>query len=373
MSYPYGSGPPIPPIETTPNSGTASTHRRLSYATVAAGVNLPSPYRRGSSMNNSGGPASREPSDHLPSRGMDAENGVGVTAGHRGDGSGAGAGAGASGRRSTGTGGVTSAAWASDSLRFGMDPLGNSSSTHDVHQHLYQQLFTPSYLKKSRHAQRLRHAYERYVADLQDSSSHRNSTTTTGNPTSLSASSSSVSLSKIATAHAHRGVMQDIVERLQSPLSSAEEEKLGPLPSRWNDNDKMSGVDIMADGTEVRFSGVTKTTDEAAAVRSNHPMPKECGIFYFEVTVLSRGKEGWIGIGFSSRKANLNRLPGWEADSWAYHGDDGMVFACTASGKAYGPRFAAQDVIGCGMNFRTGSAFFTKNGNFLGMSSFLPC
>lgn len=129
----------------------------------------------------------------------------------------------------------------------------------------------------------------------------------------------------------------------------------------------MSGLEILADGTEVRFNGVTKNSDEAASVRTEHPMPKEVGLYYFEVTVLSRGKDGLIGVGFSGKKVNLNRLPGWETESWAYHGDDGYSFACTASGKAYGPRFAAQDVIGCGVNFRTGEAFFTKNGVYLGM------
>lgn len=73
-----------------------------------------------------------------------------------------------------------------------------------------------------------------------------------------------------------------------------------------------------------------------------------------------------IGIGFSGPKVNLNRLPGWESESWAYHGDDGFSFACTASGKHYGPKFSTMDVIGCGVNFRTNTAFFTKNGNYLG-------
>jgi hypothetical protein len=63
----------------------------------------------------------------------------------------------------------------------------------------------------------------------------------------------------------------------------------------------------------------------------------------------------------------LSRLPGWEPDSWAYHGDDGHSFCCQSSGKSYGPRFTAGDIIGCGVNFRTGSAFFTKNGDHLGM------
>jgi len=73
-----------------------------------------------------------------------------------------------------------------------------------------------------------------------------------------------------------------------------------------------------------------------------------------------------IGIGFSSKTVPLSRLPGWEPESWAYHGDDGHSFCCQNSGKHYGPPFTAGDVIGCGVNFRTGSAFFTKNGDHLG-------
>lgn len=158
--------------------------------------------------------------------------------------------------------------------------------------------------------------------------------------------------------------MQDVIER--PPPSAADEERLHPLPSRWSEDDKWTGLEVLAGGTEARFNGVTKSSDEAAAVRSDWPMPKEVGIFYFEVTILSRVKDAQIGIGFSTRKANLNRLPGWEQDSWAYHGDDGFVFSCSATGKTYGPKFMSQDVIGCGVNFRTGSAFFTKNGIHLG-------
>ena len=74
-----------------------------------------------------------------------------------------------------------------------------------------------------------------------------------------------------------------------------------------------------------------------------------------------------IGVGFSSSKVSLGKLPGWEADSWAYHGDDGKSFSGHLSGKTYGPKFTSGDVIGCGVNFLTGTAFFTKNGVFQGM------
>lgn len=75
-----------------------------------------------------------------------------------------------------------------------------------------------------------------------------------------------------------------------------------------------------------------------------------------------------IGVGFSSKSASLNRAPGWEPESWGYHGDDGHCFQAQNVGKQYGPTFGYGDVIGCGVNFRTGTAFFTKNGHYLGES-----
>ena len=73
-----------------------------------------------------------------------------------------------------------------------------------------------------------------------------------------------------------------------------------------------------------------------------------------------------IGIGFCTKNFPLTRLPGWEPESWGYHGDDGRAFCCQGIGKTYGPMFNTGDVIGCGVNFRTHTAFFTRNGNELG-------
>ena len=231
-------------------------------------------------------------------------------------------------------------------------------SMHDDH----PPFFYPSYLRQSRHVQRLQRAWDEHVAELQESVQmlppHRQP--------SLSTSSSSANLSKMAAQHVHRGPVGDVYERLPP---SVDEDKSHPLPSRLSEDDKAPGLEIFADGSEVRFSGVTKQMDEAASVRVDHFIPRELGLYYFEVTVMSRGKAGEgspVGIGFSSRAMPLNRLPGWENNSWAYHGDDGYCFTGSPNGKAYGPKFASMDVIGCGLNFSTGSAFFTKNGVYLG-------
>ncbi|EMC99168.1 hypothetical protein BAUCODRAFT_64942 [Baudoinia panamericana UAMH 10762] len=235
-----------------------------------------------------------------------------------------------------------------------------ASAWRRAHHKDYPPFFIPSYLRHSRHVERLHRAHDEHIAELQEQARLN-----PPNPApSLSTSSSNNNLHKLHASHVHHrpAAVQDVIERLP-PL--ADEDQTHPLPSRWSESDKMGGLEILTDGTEVRFGGVTKTSDEAASIRSDHHMPRECGLYYYEVTILSRGKDGLIGIGFSSKRAGLNRLPGWEQESWAYHGDDGYSFACTASGKAYGPRFSSGDVIGCGVNFRTGSAFFTKNGVYL--------
>lgn len=38
--------------------------------------------------------------------------------------------------------------------------------------------------------------------------------------------------------------------------------------------------------------GSGKNDIDAAAIRANYPMPPQCGLFYFEVDVISKGKDG---------------------------------------------------------------------------------
>ena len=239
--------------------------------------------------------------------------------------------------------------WSGEKLRH-EDDL--ECTMHDGH----PPFFVPSYLRQSRYVERLKRTWDGHLAELEAKRDAREE--------HKISRKGSVSL---------RGGTQDSAggapAGLLSGTQSADKEEidiLDGLPSKWSDIDKWTGLEVLGDGSEVRFSGVCKTSDEAASIRANHPMPIACGLYYYEVTILSRCKEGLIGIGFSGFRTALNRLPGWEAESWAYHGDDGYSFSCSANGKSYGPKFVSQDVIGCGINFRTGQAFFTKNGVHLG-------
>ena len=146
--------------------------------------------------------------------------------------------------------------------------------------------FTPTYLRGSRYMEKLESAYKSKIASQRDNpsthSSHPGS-----HPSSLSTSSSSVSLHKMAPSH--RGITYEIIERLPPP----EDEGVPPLPSKWKEVDKHGGLEIAANGLDVKHVGLMKMQDhEAVAARADQPMPPECGLYYFEVTIISKGKEG---------------------------------------------------------------------------------
>ncbi|KAJ7651980.1 concanavalin A-like lectin/glucanase domain-containing protein, partial [Mycena polygramma] len=139
------------------------------------------------------------------------------------------------------------------------------------------------------------------------------------------------------------------------------------LPTRWSERYRHELLSISPDGRDVTYQGASCNGDkDAAAARTTHPIPPACGIYYYEVDILSKGNKGHISIGFAGKDVRLSRLPGWEQNSWGYHGDDGCSFAAEKNGTPFGPTFGTGDTIGCGVDFSTYEAFFTKNGTLIG-------
>lgn len=157
--------------------------------------------------------------------------------------------------------------------------------------------FIPSYLKDSKYVQKLEDAHRAKVQAHRDGASAHSS-----QPGSLSTSASSLSLHGKLTP-SHRGMTYDIIEKAP-PL---EDETLSPLPSKWNMQDKFGGLEVLSEGQEVKFSGAKSPPDrdhEACSIRADHYMPQQCGIYYFEVTIISRRKEEY-GYLSSPRNTHL--------------------------------------------------------------------
>lgn len=74
-----------------------------------------------------------------------------------------------------------------------------------------------------------------------------------------------------------------------------------------------------------------------------------------------------IGLGLCRPETTVFGMPGWAASSWGYHGDDGKKFNNPLGlGLRYNDPYNTGDIVGCGINIKTGKLFFTKNGVNLG-------
>lgn len=158
--------------------------------------------------------------------------------------------------------------------------------------------FVPSYLRGSKHAEKLHEAHRAKLAAQRESA-----WTQSSNPGSLSTSSSSVNLNKLPASH--RGLTHEVIER--APVFV--DDPVAPWPTRWSESDKFAQLDIEDGGRQAKFSGSQKTHDEAASVRADSPMPRQCGIYYYEVTVVSKGKDGLVILA-GWQKTFTNKQPG---------------------------------------------------------------
>ncbi|KAG2231088.1 hypothetical protein INT48_003457, partial [Thamnidium elegans] len=131
------------------------------------------------------------------------------------------------------------------------------------------------------------------------------------------------------------------------------------LPTAWDVRARHELIEASPDNMQLTYTGKKKKKNLKLSM-------DKCGIYYFEIKVISKGTDGHIGIGFCRKINSLNRFPGWGEHSWGYHGENGNIYAGPGTEKAYGPSYGTGDIIGCGIDFRDMSAFYTKNGLYLG-------
>ncbi|KAH8384175.1 hypothetical protein KR200_007153 [Drosophila serrata] len=153
---------------------------------------------------------------------------------------------------------------------------------------------------------------------------------------------------------------EDDAERLLYPNVNESET---PLPRCWSPHDKCLSIGLSQNNLRVTYKGVGKQHSDAASVRTAYPIPSSCGLYYFEVRIISKGRNGHR----PDRLAVPNEPPARLGQA-INHGDDGNSFSSSGNGQTYGPTFTTGDVIGCCVNFVNNSCFYTKNGVDLGIA-----
>jgi serine/threonine-protein phosphatase 6 regulatory ankyrin repeat subunit B len=118
----------------------------------------------------------------------------------------------------------------------------------------------------------------------------------------------------------------------------------------------------------VEYIGEGVSSYDVGAIQGNGPArhPRR-RYYYFEITIKDCGLNGCIGIGFTDEDFKNNRQPGWESNSYSYHGDDGNLFhEPWMPGIEFGPTFSTNDIVGAGIDHLKQKIFFTKNGKLVG-------
>lgn len=137
--------------------------------------------------------------------------------------------------------------------------------------------FIPSYLQGSTYIQRLEEAHKAQQAQKEGQQQTGGSIQAGQAPSPLRSKSSS----------SHLGMKFDVIERAP-PFE--DDDAMAPLPSKWNKDDKYGWLDVLDDGLEVKYTtprGGREHDYELCSIRSDHPIPPQAGLYYFEVQILS--------------------------------------------------------------------------------------
>ncbi|KNA26020.1 hypothetical protein SOVF_000080 [Spinacia oleracea] len=139
------------------------------------------------------------------------------------------------------------------------------------------------------------------------------------------------------------------------------------LPTELNTINSSGGFLVVStDKLSVQYTSVNLHGHDVGVIQANYPAPVKQLSYYFEMTVMNAGTKGQIAIGFTNESFKMRRQPGWEANSYGYHGDDGLLYRGNGKGETFGPTFTTGDIVGGGINYTSQEIFFTKNGIVVG-------
>lgn len=145
------------------------------------------------------------------------------------------------------------------------------------------------------------------------------------------------------------------------------------LPNDFMEPPRSSHLEVSYDGDrpivtfgEQHRDQLQDSESDACALRANRSIPTGIGVHYYEVEVLDAGRLRYVSVGWMSATSTLNRLVGWDRGTWGFHCDDGNSFAGQNHGNEFTEPWGSGDIVGVGIDFSTGRAFFTRNGSLVG-------
>ncbi|KAH6558371.1 hypothetical protein KP509_1Z067400 [Ceratopteris richardii] len=138
-------------------------------------------------------------------------------------------------------------------------------------------------------------------------------------------------------------------------------------PTHINTKRSLQFLVVSVDKLSAKYTGDGKHANDVGAIQGNRPAPVRRLLYYFEIYIKDRGNRGTISIGFTDEHFKTTRQPGWDPNTYGYHGDDGyLYYRGNGHGEPFGSTFQTGDTVGAGINYSSQEIFFTLNGKLVG-------
>ncbi|KAI3422611.1 hypothetical protein GPALN_013111 [Globodera pallida] len=143
------------------------------------------------------------------------------------------------------------------------------------------------------------------------------------------------------------------------------------LQNRWNIAECHRS--LVLSGPNRLIAQLTRENKVTRTIRAERPIPKrKFGIFYYEVTVMEKGRIG-VYIGLATKEMPLDERVGvfkgtYAYDSWGQFWGHEVEGCSHYDGRPVivrKPSFGLGDVIGCSVNLASRQLIYTKNGQRL--------
>lgn len=131
--------------------------------------------------------------------------------------------------------------------------------------------------------------------------------------------------------------------------AASHKDEVTPMAIDSHDDDWLRLHQVKQTGQLLEYAGRGRSIDEVGLAQAKYPLSP--ANHYFELEIVDPGDSCYIAIGLARKDYPLNRHPGWNLGSIAYHADDGKIFVGSGTGDPFGPRCHKGDVMGCGIIF----------------------